>query len=159
MPEDPAAAYLILSSALTGCDNSLASLDTAINTAEATRNELENQESWLDFSEFGQMTNAEAEVLFVKIVEHLAGREFRNADTENWFAIEPLSTHVAFLVMPEAGIEGEVPWEIGDMQVKMDMAEWGYEGYLTITALGDGTVEVTADSEDLARIAAGTYSS
>ena len=61
LPEDPAAAYLILSSALTGCDNSLASLDTAISNAEATRNELENQESWLDFSEFGQMTKAEAE--------------------------------------------------------------------------------------------------
>ncbi len=61
LPEDPAAAYLILSAALTGCDNSLAFLNTAINNAEAARNELENQESWLDFSELGQMTKAEAE--------------------------------------------------------------------------------------------------
>lgn len=104
------------------------------------------------------VTNAEAEVLFVQISEHLAGRKFYHTENENCLMIEPLDTHCAFLVMPEAGIEGGVEWEIGDMQVKINMAEWGY-GYLTITALGDGTVEVTADSEDLARIAAGTYSS
>ena len=117
------------------------------------------QQMKVDVNTEDGLTAAEEEVLFVQALEYIAGQEFKHADTDNWFVLEPLSADICYLIMPEAGIEGECRWEIGDMQVKIDVADWGYEGYLTINIMDVGAVEVAADSLDLSFIAAGKYNS
>ena len=121
------------------------------------RNGITREADVMTADESTMAAEAEKEALFAEIDEYLCA-EFINAETgENLFAIEPEDYTNVYLFMPEVGLEGSSIWEIGKMQVKIDLAPWGYEGNLIIDIVDDGLILVSADDSELSAKIEGLY--